>query len=164
MNHKFMHEKPYFSNQECVTLLACNTIPRSLNWTIGNFQVSNPTPKSISIGCHCFAFSNHLFLPSTLYFFTTNQAHENPWPFSFRFLLFSLIVIPHFKRVDALIYIITILGLGCLLLRFFLLSSPFQSKFMPPFLFEHGHHVNQMVQMWRFHPYCLFAVIAFMFD
>jgi hypothetical protein len=64
MNCNFMHEEFYSFNRKCVISFAHTIIPILPNQTSRDFQILSPTPKSISVGCHCFAFPNHPLLPS----------------------------------------------------------------------------------------------------
>lgn len=73
MSCKFMHRKSYFSNRECVILFTCTTILILPNQDLGIFLYWSPTHKSISIGLHCYAFSNQFLLPLTSGFFTLEE-------------------------------------------------------------------------------------------
>ncbi len=73
MSCKFMHRKSYFSNRECVILFTRTTILILPNQDLGIFLYSSPTHKSISIGLHCYAFSNQFLLPLTSGLFTLEE-------------------------------------------------------------------------------------------
>jgi hypothetical protein len=84
-----------------------------LNQTSRKFQILNPTSKSISVDSHCFAFSNHPFLPSTLAFSLPTKLVKtlNPPLFKF-FCLFIEHFFPHFTTIDAFINILSGFGVG----------------------------------------------------
>jgi hypothetical protein len=73
-----MHMKSYFFDRKCVISFTHTIIPIFPNQISRIFQILNPTPKSIFVGCHCFAFSNHPFLLLIFSLLIVDEARENP--------------------------------------------------------------------------------------